>query len=133
MERRAIEPETMWSTRPFGFVHGVETSEVRNTLYISGQSGIRKDGTVMQDEGFESQCKKAFESINEVLKNAGGTFQNVVKLTAYFTEMNMENLLTYTKISQNHTGDKLPAQTIVEVKGLALPGMLVEVEAVAEL
>jgi enamine deaminase RidA (YjgF/YER057c/UK114 family) len=132
MERKAIEPENLWSTQNFGFVHAVETNEAKRRIYISGQSGIRKDGSVME-EGFQAQCKKAFESIDEVLKKAGGTFHNVVKLNGYFIQMNMENLLAYTKIVQSYCKGELPAQTVVEVRGLALPGMLLEVEAIAEL
>jgi enamine deaminase RidA (YjgF/YER057c/UK114 family) len=129
MERRSIAPNTLWKTEVFGFSHGILV-EGKKTLLISGQSGINKDGKVIT-EGFESQCIMAFDSIGEVLREAGGSFHNVVKITGYLTDM--KDLVSFGRIASRYFGSELPAQTIIEVKGLALPGMVVEVEGLAVL
>jgi enamine deaminase RidA (YjgF/YER057c/UK114 family) len=129
MERKTISPSSLWKTEPFGFSHGV-ISEGKRVLFISGEAGIDKDVKVV--EGFESQCKLAFESIEAVLKEAGASFHNVVKITGYLTDL-QKNLATFGSIAAQYYKGDFPAQTLIEVKGLALPGMQVEIEAIAVL
>jgi enamine deaminase RidA (YjgF/YER057c/UK114 family) len=127
MERRTIAPATLWKTEGFGFSHGILV-EGKKMLVISGQSGIDKDGKVIPG-GFDAQCVMAFDSIREILKEAGGTFHNVVKVTGYLIDM--KDLISFGRIASKYFGSELPAQTVIEVKGLALPGMVVEIEALA--
>src|SRR5579872_6936681 len=127
MERKTIAPNTLWKTETFGFSHAI-LFEGKKSLVISGQSGIDRDGKVISG-GFDAQCEMAFESIAEVLREVGGNFHNVVKINAYF--LDMKDLMSFGKIASKYFGSELPAQTIIEVKGLALPGMVIEIEALA--
>jgi 2-iminobutanoate/2-iminopropanoate deaminase len=129
MDRKTIAPSSLWKTDDFGFSHGV-LSEGKKVLFISGEAGIDKDVKVV--EGFESQCKLAFESIDAVLKEVGASFHNVVKINGYFVDL-QKNLTAYGSIAAQYFRGEHPAQTLIEVKGLALPGMQIEVEATAVL
>jgi len=128
MERKVIAPTSIWKSETFGFSHGILVSEGKRILVISGQAGIDRDIKVV--DGFEAQCRLAFESISAVLKEAGVSFHNVVKINGYLTDL-QKNLLTYSAIAAEYFKGDHPAQTLVEVRALALPGMQVEVEATA--
>lgn len=127
MDRKSVAPNSLWKTEVFGFTHGVLT-EGKKVLFISGESGIDRDAKVV--EGFESQCKLAFDSIDAVLKEVGASFHNVVKINGYLLDL-QKNLASYGSIAAQYFRSEHPAQTLVEVKGLALPGMQIEIEAVA--
>ena len=129
MERKTISPDSLWKSEVFGFSHGILV-EGKKMLVISGQAGISKDIKVV--EGFGAQCKLAFDSIDAVLKQAGASFHNVVKITGYFTNL-QNNLMEFGSIAGGYFKGELPAQTLVEVRALALPGMEVEIEALAVL
>ena len=129
MNRKTVAPDSLWKTEVFGFSHGV-LSEGKRMLFVSGESGIDKNAKVV--EGFEAQCKLAFDSIDAVLKAAGGSFHNVVKINGYLVDL-QNNLTAFSSIAAQYFRGEHPAQTLIEVKGLALPGMLVEIEAVAVL
>jgi len=116
MDRKTVAPNSLWKTDDFGFSHGV-LSEGKKVLFISGEAGIDKDVKVV--EGFESQCKLAFDSIDAVLKEVGVTFHNVVKINGYFVDL-QKNLTTYGSIAAQYFRGEHPAQTLVEVKGLSL-------------
>jgi enamine deaminase RidA (YjgF/YER057c/UK114 family) len=127
MERKPIAPESLWNSEIFGFSHGI-LSEGKKVLFISGEAGIDKSVKVV--DGFEAQCRLAFDSIDAVLKESGATFHNIVKITGYLTDL-QKNLESFGSIAAKYFKGENPAQTLIEVKGLALPGMQVEIEAVA--
>ena len=55
-----------------------------DTLYFSGNAGLDKQGKVPGPD-IESQARQAFENLGESLFAAGGTWKDVVKVTAYLT------------------------------------------------
>jgi len=98
-------------------------------LFISGQLAANKDGKFVGGS-FEEQCKMALDGLGAVLAEAGATKKNVVKVTGYVTDMkgNIEEFIAQTK---KYFKGGYPASTLVEVKALAFPGQVVEIEAIA--
>lgn len=99
-------------------------------IFLAGQGPVTADGQVLGGD-FESQARLTFENIQAVLSQAGATFDSVVKLTAYFTDIS--NLRDYARVRTEFIVGCPPASTALEVAKLALPGMTIEVEAVAVL
>jgi 2-iminobutanoate/2-iminopropanoate deaminase len=123
--RKTINPETLGSAR-VPLSHGVK---VGNVVYVSGTTPF-KPGTREMAPDFEGQMRQVMTNIGTILAAAGSAFERVVKVNVIlvdignFKKMN-EIYRTYFK-----EGD-FPARTTIEAK-LATPGMMLEIECVAE-
>ena len=128
MDKQQINP---WSWQEkFGFSHAWRVDGAQSVIFLAGQGPITADGHVL-DGDFEAQARLTFENMQVVLDQAGATFDSIVKLTAYFTDISM--LRDYAKVRNEFIVGHSPASTAVEVSKLALPGMTIEVEALAVL
>ena len=128
MPKTILEPKGVWKSEHFKFSQAVRSGDM---LYLAGQTGIDPSGKVVPG-GFKEQTKEAFRNIERILEESGGSFKDVLRLTAYFTDMN--NLGAYTEIMNEVSGGKdFPAQTVIEVKSLALKELEVEIDAIASL
>lgn len=103
--------------------------KIGNLLFISGQIALDPDGKVVGEGDMLAQAKRVYDNIAAILKRSGGSFENVVKVTAYLTDMS--RYAQYNQVRAKVFATYRPASTTVEVSGLAFPGLLVEVEAVA--
>jgi 2-iminobutanoate/2-iminopropanoate deaminase len=126
MDRRHLSPEEVRA--PFGrYHHAVAVEGAGRLLFLSGQLGIRPDGSIPEDVA--GQAEVIFASIDACLAAAGFTRADVVRLTVFLTEA--EHRESYMRVRDAWVGEPPPASTLVIVKALALPAFKVEVEAVA--
>jgi enamine deaminase RidA (YjgF/YER057c/UK114 family) len=101
-----------------------------DTLYISGQVARPfEGGTGLVGTDEYEQSKQIFARIERIIKAAGGTMDNLVKMTIYVVDIT-RNTEVWRARREFFTGD-FPASTLVEVSSLAKPEVLVEIEAVA--
>jgi enamine deaminase RidA (YjgF/YER057c/UK114 family) len=70
-------------------------------------------------------------TLSTVLEQSGATLESIVKLTVYLTDMN--KLRDYTPIKARFIEGEQPASTAIGVASLALPGMMIEIDATAVL
>ncbi len=123
---KAHNPPTV--AAPVGpYSHGAEMPGNARSLYIAGQVGMARDGTVPPD--LEGQAAQAWRNLVAILASAGMNVGDLVKVTAYLTRE--EDVAAYGKVRTQFLGEARPASTLVIVKALARPGWLVEVEAIA--
>jgi 2-iminobutanoate/2-iminopropanoate deaminase len=102
------------------------------TLYISGQvARLFEGGTEIVGKDEYEQTKQIFSRIDRIIKAAGGTMDDLVKMTIYVVNIE-KNTEVWRARPEFFTGD-FPASTLVEVRSLAKPDVLVEIEAVAYL
>jgi reactive intermediate/imine deaminase len=99
-------------------------------LFISGQVARPfegGEGMVGKDE--YEQARQIFSRIERIIKAAGGTMDNLVKMTIFVVDIR-KNTEVWRARREFFTAD-FPASTLVEVRSLAKPDVLVEIEAVA--
>lgn len=101
---------------------------VDDTLYVSGNIPVNpKTGDVA--DGIDNQSKQVFENMKAVLNEAGMGFENVVKTTAFLTDLS--NFATFNEIYASYFVAPYPARSCVEVSKLP-KNVLVEVECIAK-
>lgn len=110
-----------------GYHHGVLVKPNAETLYTSGQLGIKPDGSLA--EGIEEQTRWALRNLVAVLEEVGMGPENLVKIRHFLTEQ--AYLQTVEAACVEVLGDAEPASTLVVVKSLAMPDFLYEVDGVA--
>lgn len=112
--------------KPLGlYSHQVEVRGSERLLVISGQVGMREDGTV-PDDALE-QIDVAFENIFRNLRAADMDVSDIIKLTYYLVgeiDTAKRRELTASKLQGHH-----PCSTLLYVSGLASPLYKVEIEA----
>lgn len=97
-------------------------------IHVSGQAGIDEHGRTVGPD-FETQARRAFENLATVLGQAGASLADIVKVTIMVTDM--ANLDTVIKLRGEYFSEPYPADTLLQVAGLAQPDWLVEIDAVA--
>src|SRR6185295_502396 len=113
---------------PFArYSYGVEIPAGHRILVCSGQLGITPDDKV--PETIEEQTHLCFRNIEAVLKDAGLTFADVVRINSFVS--GREHLKGYMATRDRYISDPPPASTLMIVSGLSRPEFLVEVEILA--
>ena len=105
--------------------------QVDDTIWVSGQISFDPQGNIVGMGDIRAQCEQTFQNVAEVLAVAGATMDDVVKITAWLTDM--RNYAEYNEARTAAFPGRLPASATVHSPQLARPGLLVEIEAVAVL
>ena len=122
---RKFNPEGV--PAPAFYSHGVEVASPQRLLFVAGQVGVKADGSV--PEGIAEQTRVAIGNLNAVLAGAGMDNTDIVKSTIYLTD---ESLMEgFAAAGGPLLPSPPPATTLVYVKALASPALLVEIEAIA--
>lgn len=117
-------------SQPRGYSHIVEVRGGK-TVYISGQLSLDREGNLVGKGDFRAQAKQVFENLKLALEAAGATFDHVVKMNTYLTDMNTQRLVLREIRNQYINNRYPPASTLVEIKKLALEEALLEIEVIA--
>lgn len=125
MKRINISSGAPWEDQ-VGYCRAVR---IGNTIEVSGTAPIR-DGKTVGDNAYE-QTKVCLEIIKEAIEKAGGTIEDVIRTRMYVTDISQ--WVAYGKAHGEVFGNIKPATSMVEVKALIDPDMMVEIEATAVL
>ncbi|WP_369179720.1 RidA family protein [Streptomyces mutabilis] len=97
---------------------------------VSGQLALDEDGKPVGEGDAEAQARQVFENLRRCLAAAGATFDDVVKLTFFVTDMAHMSAIRAAR-AEHIPDDRLPAASAVQVAALVRPEFLMEIEAFA--
>ena len=107
---------------------GAEVPPNARLFFVSGQVGVDSRGKLQV--GIDKQVEQVFKNIGQVLKSAGMGFGDIVKVTTFLTDSRY--IVPFRTVRDRFfPAPPYTASTLLIVAGLADPGMLVEIEAVA--
>jgi reactive intermediate/imine deaminase len=105
---------------------------VGNFLFISGHAAFDKQGNIVGIDDAGAQTEQILKNIQALLEEAGATFENVVRTTTYL--VNMGDLQKVKEAKKRFLREPYPVSSgSIEIAGLARPGLLVEIDAIAAL
>ena len=118
--------------KPKGYANGVLAQG--RLLYIAGQIGWDKDARIVSPD-FAVQFLQALDNVIDVVREAGGGTEHLVKLLAFVTDLDAYRAATRAigEGWRGRLGKYYPAMSLVKVAGLLEPGAVIEIEGVAVL
>lgn len=133
MENELINPPSL--AAPKGYSHAVRVRGSSDLLILGGQVAWDQQGRLVGANDIIAQFDKALENILTVVREAGGTAENIVKLNIYVIDKAayLSGAKQAGQSYRKHMGKHFPAMTLVEVKSLYEDGALIEIEGLATL
>lgn len=129
MERTAINPVS-WSLN-LGFNQGELVTGETRTLYCAGQTAVDGEGKPQHEGDMAAQLALSIDNLEGVLGAAGMSLANLVRLNVYTTDV--DQLLPHYDGLAARLGAAgvAPASALLEVRRLAVPSLMVELEGTA--
>jgi 2-iminobutanoate/2-iminopropanoate deaminase len=124
--KTVINPPEM--AAPTGYSYAIK--KTGTPVFISGQVALDGKGKLVGENDVAAQVEQVFANLRSVVEACGGTLDDVVKITIYVTDASYRPAVAAAR--QRHFKEgQYPASTYLVVAGLAVPQLLVEIEAVA--
>jgi enamine deaminase RidA (YjgF/YER057c/UK114 family) len=128
MKKEHLNPAS-WQEK-FGYTQGCRVEGAQRLLFVAGQIALDEDGQLVGEGDFETQTRQVFTNIGRVLELAGMSFENLVQVGVFMTDIG--HLRTYARVRDQFINTAAPpTSTSIGVTSLALPGLLIEVNGIA--
>ena len=127
MVQQAIRIKT--DPDPYEAFRLAQAYRVDNMIYVSGQAAFTLEGELVGVGDFDAQAVQTFENLRGVLRAGGSDLSKVIKVTIFLKDMG--NFRKIVALREKYFTPPYPADTIVEITGLALPELEIEIEAMA--
>lgn len=109
--------------KAYGYTHAIK---IGADIKISGAVSMDDEGNPTAVGDLEQQMKNAYSDLDKVLKHYGCTFDDVIVENIFTTDM--AGFLEAAAYRNSIYKEKFPTGTWLEVKGLALPEFMIEIE-----
>jgi enamine deaminase RidA (YjgF/YER057c/UK114 family) len=131
MEIRYLQPEGL--VRSPAFSHAAVIPPGATTIYVGGQNGVDESGNVLAPDDVAAQAVRAVDNVEVVLRDAGATLADVVAWTVLIAA-DADVATAYGAIAPRLArAGAPPLVTAARVSGMAVPGALLEISAIAAL
>ncbi len=127
MPKQAINPDAL--PKPVGPYSNVIATQPGKFVFCAGQVALDRDGNIVGEGDIEAQTRQVMENLGAALEAAGASFADVVKITNFITDAGEFSKMA--GVRQEFLKEPYPASTLIEVKALIYPELLIEIEAVA--
>ncbi len=128
--KKTTHNPTPW-LQGFGLNHAVEVSGGQRTLYLSGQTASDAEGAPMHPGDFVAQYKAAWQCLLDALNSAGMDATNIVRLNFYVTDVAAFMEVAEQVMPIHGEAGAEIVSTLLGVKELYHPDIMVEIEATA--
>ncbi len=105
--------------------------KVGNRIYVTGTTATGDDGEIVGGDDAYEQARQCLRNIERALQRLGAGLEHVVRTRMFVTDISRWE--DYGRAHGEFLRDIMPATTMVEVKALIDPRMLIEIEADAEI
>ncbi|HEX6301535.1 MAG TPA: RidA family protein [Acidimicrobiia bacterium] len=127
--QESINPPSL--PTPAGYSQVVRVSG-GTTIYIAGQVAWNEDGNLVGATDFEAQTRQVFHNLAAALAAVDAGLSHLVKIGIYVVDHDSSKLQTIRLVRDEFFGDITPpASTLLGVEGLAVPDLMIEVDAIA--
>ena len=118
-----VQPEGLWDPRPI-FAQVVKSG---NQVFIAGQTSVDRNGKTVGEGDIEAQTRQVFDNLDTALRSVGATFDDVVNITVYCTDLDTQ-LPTVAAYRSRYFSEPVVSTTL-QVSRLVRREWLLEIEA----
>jgi len=127
-------PSTL--SKPLGLYSQVCTVNSSNLIFLAGQVAVNNKGNLVGENDIAAQVTQIYQNIADALDSADAKFENIVQFTTYI--VGADNIPSFLEkrnsiVTDIYPAGDFPPSTLLVVSGLADPGYLAEVTAIAAL
>jgi len=102
------------------------------TVYLAGQVAWDRDRNIVGENDFEAQTRQVFDNVVDGLAAAGAGLGDLVRIGIYVVDHDPEKMAIVRRVRDEiMNGITPPASTLLGVEALAVPGLMIEIDAIA--
>lgn len=110
-------------------IFGIKFSRAREWLFIGGTVPRDGNNAVVGKKDIQKQMTQVFDNLRDILHEGGFTMNDLVQLNVYLTDESHRP--AYFELSKRIFLNTHVAQTILIVRGLNDPEVLIEIDGIA--
>lgn len=129
MAKKEIKSDELYAPPRGGIFSSAIEASAGRTIYVSGLTSRNREGHVVGKGDIKVQTDTILHNMSAILKEAGGTMDDIVKLTVFIRDMELFDQIH--DVRRPYFKEPYPASSMVEVSMLADPDLLIEIEAIA--
>lgn len=129
MARKIVDPRQL--PKPMGPYSHFAVAEGSKLVFISGQVPQDANGQLVGKGDIAAQTRQVLANIQAAVEASGGTIHYIKKLTVFMVELDPAAYAAVAEARREFFQGEYPASTLVQVKALASPDWLIDIEACA--